>query len=198
MSDGKRPAESATSAELTVFLRALSDGHAEGEAELLPHVLRELNIIARSCLRGQVHTLQPTALVNEAYLKLFGHGGLDVRDRSHFFATAAKAIRQVLVDHARSRKRLKRGGGRAQVTLVADLALAPGRPEQGLDVLDLDEALSRLAERDPDQARIVELRFFGGLEVGEVADLLETSKSTVERSWRVARAWLGQAMQTGR
>ena len=197
MSDD-RP-ERPDAAELTLFLRDLADGHAEGEAELLPHVLRELDVIARACLRGRGQsTLQPTALVNEAYLKLFGGGGvLDVRDRSHFFATAAKAIRQVLVDHARARKRLKRGGDRQQVTLVADLTPNPGRADEGLDVLDLDDALARLAARDAEQARIVELRFFGGLEVAEVAELLGTSKSTVERSWRAARAWLGQAIQAG-
>ena len=178
-----------------MFLRDLGEGHPEREADLLPHVLRELDVIARSCLRGQAHTLQPTALVNEAYLKLFAGQALEIRDRSHFFATAAKAIRQVLVDHARARKRLKRGGDRQQVTLDGNLTPAPG--DDGLDVLDLDAALEQLAERDATQARIVELRFFGGLEVGEVADVLGTSKSSVERSWRVARAWLGQALRAG-
>jgi RNA polymerase sigma-70 factor (ECF subfamily) len=180
-------------AELTVFLRDFTEGKADEDGELLPYVLSELDVIARCFLRGQPHSLPPMALVNEAYLKMFAGGKLEIRDRSHFFATASQAIRQVLVDHERNKARIKRGGHQQRVNLVDELVAAPAG--EGHDMVELDQALTGLAKRDPQQARIVELRFFGGLEVAEVADVLEMSKSGVERAWREAREWLGQAIQ---
>jgi len=186
-----------SAAELTVFLDALRDGDApEAEAALMPHLYAELRVIATACMRGQRpdHTLQPTALVSEAYLKLFQRTDAQWNDRKHFFALAAKAMRQLLVDHARGRSRAKRGGDRQQVTLDAAIAEAGAIDH---DLLDLDAALSELAELDEQQARVVELRYFGGLEMAQIADVLGVSLSTVEREWRASRAWLGVRMGEG-
>jgi RNA polymerase sigma factor (TIGR02999 family) len=178
--------------DLTSCLRALSGGEAAASTTLIPHVYRELHAIAMGCLRGQRpnHTLQPTALVNEAYLKLFNQDRVDLKDRVHFFAVAAKAMRQLLVDHARARRRKKRGGGdHREVTLDEAIAGAAGID---VDLLDMDRALDELRALDARQCQVVELRYFAGLEVEEVAAVLEVSKTTVEREWRAARAWLGQ------
>lgn len=181
-------------AALTVALQRLgSDGEGVSN-ELAGALARELRAIARAYLgpEAQRHTLQPTALVNEAFLKLFGHGPLQaVRDRGHFFALAARVMRQVLVDHARQRNAAKRDGGGARVTLGEVSGLAPTGDDE---LLDVDLALTELAELDPRQARVVELRFFVGLEVTEVAEAMGLSVSTVEREWRAARAWLGRRM----
>jgi RNA polymerase sigma-70 factor, ECF subfamily len=183
-------------AELTRFLNELASGRPEAAAELMPYVHAQLRALAQGCLRKQPagHTLQPTALVHEAFLKLFGSERDGWSDRKHFFALAAKSMRQILVDHARTQRRLKRGGGRLRVTFDESLA---ARSEDAPEVLDLDEALSELSAADERQGRIVELRFFGGLEVSEVAELLDLSKSTVEREWRAARAWLGVRLEVG-
>lgn len=176
--------------DLTLFLRQLASGDEASSGALMPHVYSELRAIAAGCLRGQAasNTLQPTALVNEAFLKLFDRDRLRVEDRLHFFRLAARVMRQLLVDHARERRSLKRGGARAEATLDEAVAAAAGFD---VDVLDLDAALSELAERDPRQGQVVELRYFAGLEVAEVAAILAVSKTTVEEDWRCARAWLG-------
>lgn len=179
---------------MTLLLGRLARGDEDAGQTLLPVVADELRSIAAGLLRRERpdHTLQPTALVNEAWIRLFHHeGDAEPRDRKHFFALAAKVMRQVLVDHARRRKRDKRGGGEPQQPL--DEALTAVEVE-GVDVLDLDAALVELATLDGRQARVVEMRFFGGLESQEVAEVLGVSLSTVERDWRAARAWLYQRL----
>ena len=183
--------------DLTVALRDLGAGRKEAAEALLPVIISELRAVAQGYLAGRgSHTLQPTALVNEAFLKLFGTQALErVHDRSHFFALAARAMRQILTDHARQRAAAKRGGQAAEVTLGDAL----GNGVENLDdLLDVDAALAELASVDERQARVVELRFFAGLEIEEVAAVLELSVSTVEREWRAARAWLGRRMKDQR
>jgi RNA polymerase sigma factor (TIGR02999 family) len=183
--------------ELTVALRDLGAGRTEAAEILLPAVVAELRSIARGVLasRSASHTLQPTALVNEAFLKLFGTQALSqVHDRAHFFALAARAMRQILTDHARARRAAKRQGGAREERTLGDV-LGIGTPGTD-DLLEVDEALSQLARVDERQARVVELRFFAGLEVGEVAAAMGISASTVEREWRSARAWLGRRIQS--
>lgn len=156
---------------------------------LMPLVYEELRALARCYFRGESpqHTLQPTALVNEAYLKLSRLDRFDWQNRSHFVAVAASAMRQILVDHARGKKRGKRWGDCLRVELSDLPAAFIQRPE---DLLALDEALNKLAAKDARKARIVELRVFGGFSVEDVAGLLGTSKSTVEQEWTFIRAWL--------
>ena len=178
----------------TQELVAHSGGDPNAASRLLPLVYDQLRALAGRHMRGERpdHTLQPTALVNEAWMRLFqGQGIDDPQGRRHFFALAARVMRQVLVDHARRRGRDKRGGGEQPKPLEGALALAE---VEGVDVLDLDTALEELAGLDARQARVVELRFFGGLEAQEVAEVLEVSLSTVERDWRAARAWLYQRL----
>lgn len=192
----EEPEDSAREPELTLALRDLGAGRMEAVDVLLPAVVAELRATAQGILgaRGASHTLQPTALVNEVFLKLFGTDALAaVHDRGHFFALAARAMRQVLVDHARARRAAKRGGGAEPERTLGD-ALGVGTPGTD-DLLDVDEALAQLALLDERQARLVELRFFAGLEMPEVAAVLGVSLSTAEREWRAARAWLGRRMQ---
>lgn len=181
---------------VTSFLSDLARGHAAAEATLMPYVYEELRRIA-AALVGRDRPregLQPTELVHEAYLRLVDADGLELRDRSHFFSLAARAMRQLLVDDARTRKRLKRGGDRKAELLDEAVALAAGAD---VNLLDLDEALNDLARLSDRQGRVVEMRFFGGLEMDEIAQVLEVSKSTVERDWSVGRAWLGQRLGMG-
>lgn len=179
--------------DLTGFLRGLGHGDDTSAASLMPFVYGELKAIALGYLRGGVGgTMHPTALVHEAFLKLFDREQLDVADRKHFFRLAAKAMRQLIVDHARHRGRQKRGGGGRDVTL--DEALAAATAVE-FAWLDLDMALTELTGLDERQAQIVELHYYAGLEVAEVADVLGVSKSTVERDLRAARAWLGLRLQ---
>lgn len=160
-----------------------------------PEVIAELRRVAEVQLRGRRgHTLQPTALVHEAWLRLARSSGA-WKDRKHFYTVAARAMRQILVDHARGKGRVKRDAGRPRITLDQCLVATP---TDAPDVLDLHLALDQLGELDELQGRIVELRFFGGLGVEEVADLLEMSKSTVEREWRAARAWLGVRLEASK
>ena len=172
-------------------------GAGAGLDELLPLVYDELRRLARGYLRRERRavTLQPTALVNEAYLKLRHHRPQQLQSRTHVVAVAAVAMRQILIEAARSRAALKRGGGAARVTL--DDGLIAGEPVT-VDVLAVDEALRRLAEVDRDQARLVELRFFGGLTIDECAEALGRSPATVKRHWAVARAWLQREMSRER
>ena len=165
-------------------------GDPAAAERLLPLVYHELRALAGGVFRGQRadQTLQPTALVHEAFLRLIDHDKASVRDRAHFLALAARAMRQILTDHARRRRAQKRGGGWGRASRID--APTPSEGES-LDLLLLDEVLERLQQVDPRQHRIVELRFFAGLDMDEVAQVLELSKPTVEREWRAARAWLG-------
>ncbi len=175
-------------ATVTRFLSALRDGDADGLARLMPLVYAELHRLAERQMQGERpgHTLQPTALVHEAFLRLTG-ASVSPTDRSHFFALAAATMRRVLVDHARSRRRDKRGGGAAHVPLedALQVAEAPGH-----DVVALDESLERLAARDGRKARAIELHYFAGLNYDEIADALQVSVATVDRDLRFAKAWL--------
>lgn len=164
--------------------------------ELVVHVYNELRRLATHYLRRERadHTLQPTALVHEAYMRLSVQDGVGWRNREHFLGVAAAIMRRVLVDHARGHKRYKRWGG-----LKLPLAEADGCGAGNLeDLLALDEALMRLARRHPQKSRVVELRFFGGLSIEETARIMEVSDSTVERDWKFARAWLAREMGPGR
>jgi RNA polymerase sigma factor (TIGR02999 family) len=175
---------------LTALLDAIRDGREGAADRLVTAIYAELRRLAGGLMRHERpgHTLQPSALVHEALLRLLGGDALaELPDRRHLFAAASRAMRQVLVDHARRRRTSKREGGRARVPL--DEALA-GLAEQHFDVLALHEALDRLAGEHPRPAQVVDLRFFGGLTVPEVAELLAVSNTTVEADWRFARAWL--------
>ncbi len=177
-----------TASDVTRLLQAWSGGDRAALEQLFPIVYRELHRQADRFMRGQSsdHTLQATALVHEAYLRLAGGDSVDWKSRAHFFGVAAKAMRSILVDHARARLAAKRGGGMDPVTL-ADADGVGGEP---VEVLELDEALSRLAVLDPRKSRLVELRWFGGLSIEEAAEVLAISTATAKREWRTARAWL--------
>ncbi len=185
--------------EIVAGLSGELDAPGRSAEELLPLVYERLRSLARRMIARERpgHTLQPTALVHEAYLKLVDQSRVDWRGRTHFFAVGARAMRRLLVDHARGRHRAKRGGGWARVTLAEGI---PSFGEGGLDadqLLDLDEALTRLAVLDAREAEVVELRFFGGLTVPEVAHLLGVSQRTVEGDWTHARAWLRRELGGG-
>jgi RNA polymerase sigma factor (TIGR02999 family) len=175
---------------VTELLRGWRQGDRAAEADLLPLVYGELRARAARALGRERpdHTLQPTALVHEAYLKLVGQEPVDWQDRTHFFAIAARLMRQILIDHARRHGSAKRGGGRRLVPLEVAGEVAAGAPEVDLEALD--EALVNLARLDREAAEVVELRYFGGLTVEETAQALGCSPSTVVRQWRAARAWL--------
>ncbi len=178
----------ASAAQLTRLLQAWSQGDDQALEALLPHVYSELRQLAAGALWAERsdHTLQPTALVHEAFLRLIDQRHVAWESRSHFFGIASRIIRRVLVDHARARGRAKRGRG-LQVQLVE--VGSPGRTEI-VDLLAVDEALGRLADLDARQARIVELRFFAGLTIAETAEVIGRSPATVKREWTMARAWL--------
>jgi RNA polymerase sigma factor (TIGR02999 family) len=177
--------------EVTQILQRVGAGDDSAIAELLPRVYGELRALAGSYFQAAgAHTLQPTALVHEAYLKLVGATHVTWESRAHFFALAAKAMRQVLADHVRRKQAVKRGGAMQRVGQITFPGLDTPTPETTLDLTELDRALSRLGELDPQQYSVVEMRFLGGLQVDEVAHLLGVSSRTVEREWRAARAWL--------
>ncbi len=178
-----------TPGEVTQLLSSVSCGDAESLAELLVVVYEELKQVAANTMRAERadHTLQPTALVHEAFVRLVGQEQVNWRNRTHFFGAAAEVMRRVLVDHARRRKSAKRGGGRPAERLDEALVIFE---THSANLLELDDALKRLAELDLRQARIVELRFFGGLSIDQTARLLNISPSAVDRGWRLARAWL--------
>jgi RNA polymerase sigma-70 factor (ECF subfamily) len=175
--------------EITRLLEELRAGDTAAVEALMPLVYNELRRQARHYLaqerRG--HSLQPTALVHEVYLRLFGNATIQWQNRAHFFAIAAQVMRRILVDHARSRRADKRGGSWGKVSL--DEAMIGSFPNPD-DFLILDEVMNRLAKLDHRQSRIVELRFFGGLSEEEIAEILGISSRTVKREWRLARAWL--------
>lgn len=182
------------SAEVTNLLLDWRRGNRAALDELLPLVYNELRRVARARLRDEPdgHTLQATALVNEAYVRLVDLNQLSVTDRTHFFAIAARLMRQILVDHARRKRSEKRGGGAAPVTLDADVAAAPAL---GVDILDMDRALEELAALDERLSQVVELKYFVGLTLEETAEALHVSHATVERDWAVAKAWLHQRLR---
>jgi RNA polymerase sigma factor (TIGR02999 family) len=175
--------------EFTALLRAWSRGDGAALDKLIPLVHEELRRLAHSYMRRERagHTLQTTALVNEAYLRLVDTNLVQWRDRAHFFGIAARLMRQILVDFARSRGYQKRGGGLRQVSLDEALLVSP-EPDE--DFVRLDDALNALAEFDARKARVVELRYFGGLSVEETAEVLEVSGITVIRDWNIAKLWL--------
>ena len=176
--------------DITRILRDLSAGNPGALDNLLPLVYDELHRQAANFLRKERpgHTLQATALINEAYLKLLGRREPNWQNRAHFFAASARAMREILIDHAKAKRRGKRGGADIKVSLE-EATLVAGE-ERGVDLLALDEALNRLALRDEQEARVVELRYFGGLSLEETAEALHISRATAARDWEAARAWL--------
>jgi RNA polymerase sigma-70 factor, ECF subfamily len=176
---------------VTRLLRELAEGRQNAESELIPLVYGELHRIARRLMRGEGrHTLQPTALVHEAYLRLVRPQPNDWQDRTHFFRVAATVMRRILVDHARSRQAQKRGGDAIKEAFSEPLVSLFDTAGDSERILVVDEALTRLSKFDERQARIVELRFFVGMTVEETADALQMSSRTVKREWQLARAWL--------
>lgn len=188
--DAARPAGQGA---ITLLLDRASGGDAAATDELLPLVYDELRRVAQEYLGGERrgHTLQATALVHEAYLRLVGPANPGWQNRAHFFGAAAKAIRRILTDHARSRSRLKRGGAAEREPL--DSALLVGE-DSAIDLVALDEALESLGKMDPQKMKVVELRFFAGLTMADIARALGVSESTVARDWQFARVWLHRAM----
>ena len=180
---------------ITRILQDSRTGSAADREQIFALLYEELRSLARREFqrRGGAQTLQPTVLVHEAYLRLMQTEEVEIRDRAHFFALAASVMRRILIDHYRRRSAQKRGGDRARVTLSA--ASDGDGGESSLDLMALDEALEKLAELDPRKAQVVELRFFAGMSVDDVARALDVSKRTVEADWRLARAWLGRELE---
>jgi len=175
--------------DVTILLAELVRGDEAAASKLFPLLYDELRRLAGNYMRRERgdHTLQPTALVHEAYIKLVQQRSIDWQGRAHFFGIAARVMRTILVDHARGHLRDKRGGGQRLVSIDEVLVFAP---EQSLELVKLDEAVERLTKIDPRQGKIVELRFFGGLTVEQTADVLGVSPKTVKRDWSMAKAWL--------
>lgn len=175
--------------EVTLLLNKLGDGDQNAAAQLVPLVYQELRRMASQCLRNERpgHTLQATALVHEAYLKLAGQRDAKWQNRAHFFAVASQLMRRILVDYARAQLRSKRGGKQQRVSLDDSLLVSPDRTDE---MLAINEMLARLEVMDPRQGRIVELRYFGGLTIDETAEVLRVSSKTVLREWNLAKAWL--------
>src|SRR3954465_15658089 len=175
--------------EITELLLAWSDGDESALERLVPLVHQELRRLARRQMAGeqQGHTLQTTALVNEAYLRLVDLRRMRWQDRSHFLGMSARLMRRILVDHARVRLAQKRGGSQHKVSLDEAASVAADRP---VDLIALDDALAALAVVDPRKGQVVEMRFFGGLNIEETAEALNVSSETVKRDWKVAKAWL--------
>jgi RNA polymerase sigma factor (TIGR02999 family) len=180
---------------VTALLNRWREGDATALEKLLPLVYDELRRIAARQLRRERpnHTLQPTALVHEVYLRLVDQHRIEWQNRAQFFGVAAQLIRRILVDHARNRRTAKRGGGTLTVTLD-DAISEPARRD--IDLVKLDDALLSLATKDQQQSRVVELRFFGGLSIDDTAEVLGVSPSTVKRDWAAAKAWLYRDMST--
>ena len=179
--------------EITQLLDAWSRGNQSALDELYPLVYDELHRLARRYMSRERkgHTLQTTALINEAYVRLVDQRSVHWANRSHFFAISAQIMRRILIDHARSHAYAKRGGGRQQVSLDETATL---QVERAAELIKLDDALQSLAEIDPRRSRVVELRYFGGLSNEEIAETLKVSPNTVTRDWNMARAWLYQEL----
>lgn len=190
--------EARTSGEVTVLLQQMTAGQPDAAERLIPLVLAELHRLARSYLRSERagHTLQPTALINEAYIRLVGDQARDWRNRAHFVGVTASIMRHILIDHARRRQAAKRNGGSAPVAEAEQLNQIAGDEDQKL--IALNDALNRLEKLSPRQRRVVELRHFGGLSVEETAEALGISTVTVKRDWMAARAWLKSELQPAR
>ncbi len=182
--------------DVTQLLLDWNDGDEEALSQLMPLVYDELHRLAEGYMRRerQGHTLQPTALVNEAYLKLVDQNRVQWRNRAHFFGVAAQLMRRVTMLHVRHLKAVKRGGEAQRVSFDEALVVSEAR---ATDLLEVDRALDQLATLEPRTARVVELRFFGGLTTEETAEVLAISPRTVKREWRLARAWLGDYMRRG-
>jgi RNA polymerase sigma factor (TIGR02999 family) len=184
--------------EVTQLLKQWSEGDRDSLEQLLPLVYRELHLLAERYLRRERsdHTLQATALVHEAYLKLIDQREVRWQNRAHFYGVAAQAMRRILVDHARGHMAAKRGSGGVKLSLDDEQnPVAVVSSEKAEEMVALDDALNKLAERDQQQARIVELRFFGGLSIEETAEVLGIGTATVIRKWRTARAFLYDHVQ---
>ena len=194
--EGQSPIEvsSARPREVTELLAAWGEGNPNALEKLIPLVHEELQRLAHHYMRGQYpgHTLQTTALVNEAYLRLAGQERPSFANRSHFLAVAAKAMRQILVDHAKASHRQKRGAGASEIELDEAAVFLP-RPAR--EILDLNEALDRLEKLDSRKAQVVEMKYFGGLKQDEIADVLKVSIVTVRRDWVFSKAWLYSELQ---
>lgn len=182
--------------EVTQVLKAMTAGNREAVDKLLPIVYDELRALADRYLRHDRpdHTLQATALAHEAYLRLIDQKEVQWQNRAHFVAVAAQAIRRILADYARMHRREKRGGDKKRMPLSMVVPSAPGRD---LDWLALDEALGRLGEQAPIESQIVEMRFFGGMSIDEIAEVLDVSDRTVRRRWKYAKAWLFREISKG-
>ena len=181
--------------QVTQLLKAMRTGDPKAAEHLLPLVYAELHRLAKSHMRRERpdHTLQATALINEAYLRLVGED-VDWNSRAHFIGVAANVMRRVLVDYARTRNAEQRGGGLQRVEMQDELAISPDKLDE---VEQLDEALKKLEKEDPRQARVVELRYFGGLSVEQIGALLEIAPRTVKRDWAMARLWLFRELRPG-
>lgn len=185
-----------SSNEVTELLGACSRGDQDAVAKLLPMIYEELRELAERYFRRERrdHTLQPTALVHEAYMRLVGQQEVQWQNRSHFFGVAAMAMRRILVNHAKSRLRVKRGGDHKRVSLE-EVVVVSGQTDP--ELVALDEALTRLAQVDERKARLVELRFFGGLGIEETAEAMSISPATVKREWNLAKTWLYREIAKG-
>jgi len=183
--------------EVTRLLLAWNDGDESALEKLVPQVYQELRRLARRQMRGEHpdHTLQTTALINEAYLRLVDLRNIQWQNRAHFFALCARLMRRILVDFARSRHYAKRGGGAQPVSLEESLVVSPAH---STDLVAVDDALKALTKVDARKAQVVELRFFGGLTVEETAKVLKVSPETVQRDWKLAKAWLLRELSGGR
>ena len=181
--------------QVSQLLLAWSEGEEGAYERLIPLVYEELHRLAKRSMRKERsgHTLQTSALVNEAYLRLIGTRDVRWQNRAHFFAVSARLMRRILVDFARTKHNLKHGGGALQVTMDEALAVSS---EPSADLLALDEALTRLTALHPRQAEIVEMRYFGGLQEEEIAEVLKVSLRTVQQDWRLARLWLYRELKT--
>ena len=181
--------------DLTLILQAIGRGECQASEELLPLVYDELRRLAAMRMANEAagNTLQPTALVHEAWLRLTGENDQSWENRAHFFGAAAEAMRRILIERARRKSRLKRGGGQQIRLDIADVDLAAATPDD--HVLLINEALEQLEQASPEEARVVLLKFFGGLTNQEVADILHTSKRTIDRQWAAAKIWLFQQIR---
>jgi len=190
MEQPSRPGEPSADGDVSALLRAWSDGDQSAMQALTPIVYEELHRLARHYMRRERsgHSLQATALVNEAYMRLADYTRMQWQDRAHFFAVSAHVMRRILVEHAR-RHNVKRGRGVQHVSLD-DAVVVGGGEQEETDLVAIDEALVALARLDPRKVQIVEMRFFGGLTVEEIGEVLQVSTGTVKRDWRAARAWL--------
>jgi RNA polymerase sigma factor (TIGR02999 family) len=179
---------------VTELLLQFSNGNQAVINDIFPLIYGELKKIANNYLRGErvSHTLQPTALVHEAYLKLVDHTRINWQNRAHFLGMAATMMRQILIDHARKHRAGKRGGEHENLSLEESIVIVSD--EKPMDLIALDDALNELAKFDEQKSRIVELRYFGGLSVEETAEVLGVSEITVKRHWRMAKAWLAEAI----